>query len=81
MKIVKPEIIEQARSKLQQAKTRLQMLETRQSTLNKKIDARRKIILGNLIIEADKNDDWPKNLNDLIKRIKTERERKLFKDA
>src|SRR3546814_786147 len=46
-----PEAIENARRKVEQAKARLQALEARAATLNRKQDARRKIILGGLLLE------------------------------
>src|SRR3546814_1622963 len=47
-----PEAIENARRKVEQAKARLQALEARAATLNRKQDARRKIILGGLLLDA-----------------------------
>jgi hypothetical protein len=40
------------RLKVQQAKARLQALEARAAALSRKADARRKIILGGLILDA-----------------------------
>ena len=48
-----PEAIEKARLKVDQAKARLQDLEARAATLNRKADARRKIILGGLLLESE----------------------------
>jgi hypothetical protein len=73
-----PEAIEKARIKVQQAKARLQALEARASTLNRKEDARRKIILGGLIIEAARSGTWPSNFADLIRRISREHDLKAF---
>src|SRR3546814_16759331 len=47
-----PKAIETALRKVQQAKARLQALEARAATLNRKADARRKIILGGLLLDA-----------------------------
>src|SRR3546814_10966484 len=47
-----PEAIETARRKVQQDKARLQALEARATTLNRTADARRKIILGGLPLDA-----------------------------
>src|SRR3546814_20297398 len=47
-----PEAIETARRKVQQAKARLQALEARATTLNRQADARRKILLGVLPLDA-----------------------------
>src|SRR3546814_9558493 len=65
-----PEAIETARRKVQQAKARLQALEARAATLNRKADARRKIILGGLLLDAAMKDPaWESHLNDLMSRI------------
>src|SRR3546814_8897887 len=67
-----PEAIETARRKAQQAKARLQALEARAATLNRKADARRKIILGGLLLDAAMKDPaWESHLNDLIDRKST----------
>src|SRR3546814_1800825 len=61
-----PEAIENARRKVEQAKARLQALEARAATLNRKQDARRKIILGGLLLDAAMKDPaWESRLNDL----------------
>src|SRR3546814_14371040 len=51
-----PEAIENARRKVEQAKARLQALEARAATLNRKQDARRKIILGGMRLDAAMKD-------------------------
>src|SRR3546814_17400159 len=51
-----PEAIENARREVEQAKARLQALEARAATLNRKQDARRKIILGRLPLDAAMKD-------------------------
>src|SRR3546814_7000728 len=64
-----PEAIENARRKVEQAKARLQALEARAATLNRKQDARRKIILGGLLLDAAMKDPaWESRLNDLMGR-------------
>lgn len=73
-----PEAIEQARAKVRQAKARLQLLEARASTLHRKVDARRKIVLGALILDAAKSGTWPTNFADLFRRISCERDLKPF---
>src|SRR3546814_521868 len=71
-----PEAIETARRKVQQAKARLQALEARAATLNRKADARRKIILGGLLLDAAMKDPaWESHLNDLMSRIRSEERR------
>ena len=74
-----PEAIESARRKVQQAKARLQALEARATTLNRKADARRKIILGGLLLDAAMKDaEWEKRLNVLMERISREQDHKAF---
>ena len=73
------EAIEKARQKVEQAKVRLQALEARASTLNRKADARRKIILGGLLLDAATKDaDWEAGLNELMDRIDRDQDRKAF---
>src|SRR5204862_293143 len=72
-----PEAIETARRKVQQAKARLQALEARAATMNRKADARRKIILGGLLLDAAMKDPaWESRLNDLMNRISRDQDRK-----
>jgi hypothetical protein len=74
-----PESIENARLKVQQAKARLQALEARASTLNRKADARRKIILGGLLLDAAMKDaEWENRLNVLMDRINRDQDHKAF---
>ena len=73
-----PEAIEKARLKLDQAKARLQDLEARAATLNRKADARRKIILGGLLDAAMKDTAWETRLNELMERIGRDQDRKAF---
>src|SRR3546814_5119284 len=61
--------IENARPKVEHAKARLQALEARAATLNRKQHARRKIILGGLLLDAAMKDPaWESRLNDQIGR-------------
>jgi len=73
-----PEAIENARLKVQQAKARLQALEARAATLSRKADARRKIILGGLILDAARTGNWPRDLANLMDRISRDHDRKAF---
>lgn len=74
-----PDTIKKAKLKFEQAKARLQLLEARASTLNRKQDARRKIILGSLLIDAAMKDEvWEAHLNELMSRISREQDRKAF---
>ena len=54
-----PDSIEKARKKVAQAKARLQALEARASTERRKLEARRKIILGALVLDAARSGNWP----------------------
>src|SRR3546814_16687024 len=77
-----PEAIETARRKVQQAKARLQALEARDATLNRKADARRKIILGGLLLDAAMKDPaWESHLNDMMSRISSDQDRKAFETS
>src|SRR3546814_20940221 len=74
-----PEAIENARRKVEQAKARLQALEARAATLNRKQDARRKIILGGLLLDAAiKDPAWESRPHDLMGRISPDQARKAF---
>ena len=73
------ESIEKAQQRVDQAKARLQALEARAVTLNRKADARRKIILGGLLLDAAMKDPaWESHLNDLMSRISRDQDRKAF---
>jgi hypothetical protein len=74
-----PDAIEKAQVRLEQAKARLQLLEARASTLNRKKDARRKIILGGLLLDAAMKDPvWRTHLNELMSRITRDQDHKAF---
>lgn len=74
-----PESIDKARRRLDQAKAKLQALEARAATLNRKADARRKIILGGLLLDAAMKDaEWENRLNTLMERITRDQDRKAF---
>lgn len=74
-----PESINKARRKVEQAKAQLQALEARASALNRKADARRKIILGGLLLDAAMKDaEWEERLNVLMDRISRDQDRKAF---
>lgn len=74
-----PDAIEKARVRVQQAKARLQALEARASTLNRKADARRKIILGGLLLDAAMKDAaWEAHLTELMRRISRDQDHKAF---
>ena len=71
--------IEAARKKAVQAKARLADLEARASQQARKLDTRRKIILGGLLIDAaEKDDRFSKVITSLVARIAREQDRKAF---
>lgn len=73
-----PEALEKARLKVDQARARLQALEARASALNRKQDARRKIILGGLVLDAARSGSWPRDLDELMSRMTRDHDRKAF---
>ena len=73
------ESIEKAQQRDVQAKARLQALQARASALDRKADARRKIILGGLLLDAAMKDaEWEKRLGVLMDRISRDQDRKAF---
>ncbi len=72
------ETIETARLKLEQAKARFQRLEARASVERRKLEARRKIILGALALDAARSGNWPRDFDDLMSRISRDVDRKAF---
>ena len=63
-----PESLEKAKRKFEQAKARYQALEARASTERRKLETRRKIILGALVLDAASSGQWPRSLEDLMTR-------------
>lgn len=74
----KQETIEKAKRKFEQAKARFQALEARASTERRKLETRRKIILGALILDAAKSGSWPRDIDDLMTRIARDVDLKAF---
>lgn len=73
--------IEKARLKASQAKARLQALEARLSDASRKLDTRRKIILGGLLIDAaGKDERYAKVVASLMGRIDRDHDRQAFQD-
>lgn len=73
-----PEAIERARVKLEQAKARFQRLEARASVARRKLDARRKIIAGALLLDAFTKGETITDLDDLKRRITRDVDAKAF---
>lgn len=68
-----------ARQRAEQAKARLQALEARKSQQARKLDTRRKVILGGLLIDAaEKDDRFARVLLALMERISRDQDRKAF---
>ena len=73
------EQIEKARLKASQAKARLQALEARLDEASRKLDTRRKIILGGLLIDAaGKDERYAKVVTALMGRIDRDQDRIAF---
>ena len=79
MPLPSTEQIEKARLKASQAKARLQALEARLSDASSKLDTRRKIILGGLLIDAASKDErYAKVVSALMQRIDRDNDRQAF---
>ena len=73
------ERIEKAKLAVQQAKARLQAIENRQSEAERKLDTRRKIIMGGLLLDAAAKDErYAKVVAALMARIDRDNDRKAF---
>ena len=73
------EQIEKARLKAEQAKARLHALEARLSEAARKLDTRRKIIMGGLLLDAaEKDERYAKVVAALMGRIERDHDRKAF---
>jgi len=71
--------LEKARLAVQQAKARLQAIENRQSEAQRKLDTRRKIILGGLLLDAaGKDEKYAKVVSALLARVERDNDRKAF---
>lgn len=71
--------IEAARKKAEQATARLQALEAKANAEARKLDTRRKVILGALLIdEAEKDERFARALIALLERISRDQDRKAF---
>lgn len=71
--------IEKAKLAVQQAKARLQAIESRQTETERKLDTRRKIIMGGLLLDAASKDErYAKVVAALMARIDRDNDRKAF---
>ncbi|MFK3891848.1 mobilization protein [Sphingomonas sp. NPDC079357] len=74
-----PEAIEQARKRVAQAKARLDALNARVATEGRRLDTRRKIILGGLLLDAATKDKrFAGIVSELTHRISRDQDRKPF---
>ena len=73
-----PEAIEKARLKLAQAQARYQRLSARASMERRKLDARRKIIAGSLLMDAFAKGETIHDLDDLKRRMTRDVDLKAF---
>lgn len=72
--------LEKARQRVEHAKARYQSLLARQKTEERKLDTRRKIILGGLLLEAaGDNERFGRVIDELMKHITCEHDLKAFK--
>jgi len=71
--------IERARQQVEQAKARYQALLARQNAEERKLDTRRKVILGGLLIDAaGKDERFGRVIDELMKRITRDHDHKAF---
>ena len=76
------EQVAKARLAVQQVKARLQAIENRQSEAKRKLDTRRKIILGDLLLDAaGKDDRYAKIVSALMQRIERDNDRRAFEGS
>lgn len=74
-----PDAVERARTRLRQAQVRLNDLNARARGHERKVDTRRKIILGGLLIDAaTKSADWNDKLTELLGRISRDNDHQAF---
>lgn len=71
--------IERAKQQMEQAKARYQALLARQNADARKLDTRRKIILGGLLLDAaGKDERFGRVIDELMKRIARDHDHKAF---
>ena len=73
--------LERAEKRYAQAKARLQALRNREATKQRKMDTRRKVILGGALIDlAGRDDSAATLLNRLVRNLARDQDRKAFAD-
>lgn len=73
------EIVAEEKKKIEQAKARIQAAMAKDSARERKLDTRRKVILGGLLMEnAKKDPSWNRALTALMRKISRENDLKAF---
>lgn len=73
--------LERAEKRYAQAKARLQALKNREATRQRKLDTRRKVILGGALLDlAERDSNAAAMLDRLIRNLPREQDRKAFAD-
>ena len=73
--------LERAEKRYAQAKARLQALKNREATRQRKLDTRRKVILGGALMDlAERDSSAAAMLDRLIRNLPREQDRKAFAD-
>ena len=73
--------LERAEKRYAQAKARLQALKNREATRQRKLDTRRKVILGGALLDLAERDSGAATMLDrLIRNLAREQDRKAFAD-
>lgn len=73
--------LERAEKRYAQAKARLQSLKNREATRQRKLDTRRKVILGGALLDlAERDSSAAAMLDRLIRNLAREQDRKAFAD-
>mgnify|MGYP000038245428 FL=1 len=74
--------LERAEKRYAQAKARLQALKNRESTRQRKLDTRRKVILGGALMDlAERDSGAAAMLDRLIRNLPREQDRKAFSEC
>ncbi len=73
--------LERAEKRYAQAKARLQALKNREATRQRKLDTRRKVILGGALMDlAERDSNAAAMLDRLIRNLSREQDRKAFSE-
>jgi len=71
--------IEKAKQQVEQAKARYQALLARENAEARKLDTRRKVILGGLLLDAaGKDERFGRVIDELVKRVSRDHDLKAF---